>query len=312
MSLFTTSINLTPSFKLINSVFVQEQKNIIIIKPNIKKDFGIKYLSIMKISLNIKKKTLLILAYIFLQIIILSIITVKSGYSYANELTGFNKLFKIFNNNNAAKEKLNQKDEIQLIGISKGGAPLILLKINGGIFEIQLGQDKFNYKLLEIKKSSVIISKNMEKFEIRIGDKPILVNVKNSVFTSNLSSSQKSNNMMTNNEFINLELQNFKKNVSNELAKLDLNNFEKEITNEIINTPGRSDAGRLGFVVPENIMQQPVNKYGLKKGDIILTINNIPIGKIDDIFDLYTNNDIKTYFIEIKRSNSLITVEWYR
>ena len=312
MSLLTTSINLTPSFKLINSVFVQEQKNIIIIKPNIKKDFGIKYLSIMKISLNIKKKTLLILTYIFLQIIILSIITVKSGYSYANELTGFNKLFKIFNNNNATEEKLNQKDEIQLIGISKGGAPLILLKINGGIFEIQLGQDKFNYKLLEIKKSSVIISKNMEKFEMRIGDKPILVNVKNSVFTSNLNSSQKSNNMMTNNELINLELQNFKKNVSNELAKLDLNNFEKEITNEIINTPGRSDAGRLGFIVPENIMQQPVNKYGLKEGDIILTINNIPIGKIDDIFDLYTNNDIKTYFIEIKRSNSLITVEWYR
>ena len=59
-------------------------------------------------------------------------------------------------------------------------------------------------------------------------------------------------------------------------------------------------------------MQQPVNKYGLKEGDIILTINNIPIGEIDDIFDLYTNNDIKTYFIEIKRSNSLITVEWYR
>ena len=54
-------------------------------------------------------------------------------------------------NNNTIKEKLNQKDEIQLIGISKGGAPLILLKINGGIFEIQLGQDKFNYKHLEIK-----------------------------------------------------------------------------------------------------------------------------------------------------------------
>jgi len=35
----------------------------------------------------------------------------------------------------------------------------------------------------------------MEKFEMRIGDKPILVNVKNSVFTSNLNSSQKSNNI---------------------------------------------------------------------------------------------------------------------
>ena len=67
----------------------------------------------MKISLNIKKKTLLILTYIFLHIFIFSIITVKSVYSYANELTGFNKLFKIFNNNNATEEKLNQKDEIR-------------------------------------------------------------------------------------------------------------------------------------------------------------------------------------------------------
>ena len=33
---------------------------------------------------------------------------------------------------------------------------------------------------------------------------------------------------MTNNELINLELQNFKK-MSNELAKLDLNNFEKRL-----------------------------------------------------------------------------------
>ena len=76
--------------------------------------------------------------------------------------------------------------------------------------------------------------------------------------------------------------------------------------------PGRSDAGRLGFVVPEYIMQQSVKNYGLNKGDIILAINNIPIEKINDIYELYTDNNIKTYYIEIKRSNSLIMVEWYK
>ena len=118
--------------------------------------------------------------------------------------------------------------------------------------------------------------------------------------------------MISNNELINLELQNFKENVENKLAKLKLNNFEKEIINEFINSPGRSDAGRLGFVVPEYIMQQSVKNYGLNKGDIILAINNIPIEKINDIYELYTDNNIKTYYIEIKRSNSLLMVEWYK
>ena len=60
----------------------------------------------------------------------------------------------------------------------------------------------------------------------------------------------------------------------------------KEIINEFINLP-RSDAGRLGFIVPEYIMQQSVKNYGLNKGDIILAINNIPIEKINDIITIY-------------------------
>ena len=99
--------------------------------------------------------------------------------------------------------------------------------------------------------------------------------------------------------------------LENKLTKLKLNNFEKEIIDEFINSPGRSDAGRLGFVVPEYIMQQSVKNYGLNKGDIILAINNIPIEKINDIYELYTDNNIKTYYIEIKSSKNSLLVEWY-
>ena len=71
-------------------------------------------------------------------------------------------------------------------------------------------KDKFDYKVLEIKNSSAIISKNNQEFEIEIGEKPILINVKNAVFTSNLNSAQISKNMISNNEMINLELQSLK------------------------------------------------------------------------------------------------------
>ena len=267
----------------------------------------------MKILEYIKKKIeIKIATYIVLNILILSIISIEFSNVYANELKGLNSLFQIFNNKNTDQESLNQKDEIELIGVSRGSIPLILLKINGSIFEIHKDQDKFDYKVLEIKNSSAIISKNNKEFEIEIGEKPLLINVKSAVFTSNLNSTQISKNMISNNELINLELQNFKKNVENKLTKLKLNNFEKEIIDEFINSPGRSDAGRLGFIVPEYIMQQSVKNYGLNKGDIILAINNIPIEKINDIYELYTDNNIKTYYIEIKRSNSLIMVEWYK
>jgi len=306
-------MNFTPSFKFWNSVLVQDQKNINIKKQNIKENFWVVYLINMKILEYIKKKIeIKIATYIVLNILILSIISIEFSNVYANELKGLNSLFQIFNNKNTDQESLNQKDEIELIGISRGSIPLILLKINGSIFEIHKDQDKFDYKVLEIKNSSAIISKNNKEFEIEIGEKPILINVKSAVFTSNLKSTQISKNMISNNEMINLELQNFKKNVENKLTKLKLNNFEKEIIDEFINSPGRSDAGRLGFVVPEYIMQQSVKNYGLNKGDIILAINNIPIEKINDIYELYTDNNIKTYYIEIKRSNSLIMVEWYK
>ena len=306
-------MNFTPSFKFWNSVLVQDQKNINIKKQNIKENFWVVYLINMKILEYIKKKIeIKITTYIVLNILILSIISIEFSNVYANELKGLNSLFQIFNNKNTDQDSLNQKDEIELIGISRGSIPLILLKINGSIFEIHKDQDKFDYKVLEIKNSSAIISKNNKEFEIEIGEKPILINVKSAVFTSNLKSTQISKNMISNNEMINLELQNFKKNVENKLTKLKLNNFEKEIIDEFINSPGRSDAGRLGFVVPEYIMQQSVKNYGLNKGDIILAINNIPIEKINDIYELYTDNNIKTYYIEIKRSNSLIMVEWYK
>ena len=51
------------------------------------------------------------------------------------------------------------------IGISRGSIPLILLKINGSIFEIHKDQDKFDYKVLEIKFSNLFSNPLFANFD---------------------------------------------------------------------------------------------------------------------------------------------------
>ncbi len=50
----------------------------------------------------------------------------------------------------------------------------------------------------------------------------------------------------------------------------------------------------------------------LKKDDVIMTINNIPVGKINDIYNIYKDEDLKQFDLEILRKEKLILVEWYR
>ena len=45
---------------------------------------------------------------------------------------------------------------------------------------------------------------------------------------------------------------------------------------------------------------------------MILTINNIPIGNVNDIYNLYKDETIETYFVEIKRMDKLIMLEWFK
>ena len=154
--------------------------------------------------------------------------------------------------------------------------------------------------------------KNGVDYKLNIGDDILVINVQTSVFTSNLSSEKFSNNLLNNSDIINLELKNFKEDISNKVSLLKLNDFEKDIINQVIQKPGRSNAGRLGLKVPSEIINQPVEKFGLNENDIILSINNTPVTQINDIYNLYKDDKIKTYFIEVKRSDQLIMIEWYK
>ena len=247
----------------------------------------------------------------FFKIIILSIFSLNSLILNANDLSGLNRLIFKFNDLLSSNEDLNNTDSVKLIGISTLNNRLIILEINKSTFEIRVNEEKNGYKLIEIDGSNAIIEKDNKKYNLKLGAKPININVINSVFKSNLKSKNTPNNIINDSIILN-ENNNYQKDLKKQIENINFTKFEKSIVDELVKEIGRSTTGRLGVKIPSKIVGQDVRQLGLKDDDVILTINNIPIGNVNDVYKLYKDDTIKTYYVEIKRDNKLRMIEWYK
>ena len=247
----------------------------------------------------------------FFKIIILSIFSLNSLILNANDLSGLNRLIFKFNDLLSSNEDLNNTDSVKLIGISTLNNRLIILEINKSTFEIRVNEEKNGYKLIEIDGSNAIIEKDNKKYNLKLGAKPININVINSVFKSNLKSKNTPNNIINDSIILN-ENNNYQKDLKKQIENINFTKFERSIVDELVKEIGRSTTGRLGVKIPSKIVGQDVRQLGLKDDDVILTINNIPIGNVNDVYKLYKDDTIKTYYVEIKRDNKLRMIEWYK
>ena len=247
----------------------------------------------------------------FFKIIILSIFSLNSLILNANDLSGLNRLIFKFNDLLSSNEDFNNTDSVKLIGISTFNNRLIILEINKSTFEIRVNEEKKGYKLIEIDGSNAIIEKDNKKYNLKLGAKPININVKNSVFKSNLKSKNTPNNIINDSIILN-ENNNYQKDLKKQIENINFTKFERSIVDELVKEIGRSTTGRLGVKIPSKIVGQDVRQLGLKDDDVILTINNIPIGNVNDVYKLYKDDTIKTYYVEIKRDNKLRMIEWYK
>ena len=244
---------------------------------------------------------------------LLSIINIYSVSSYSEELKGFNKLFLKLKKINVIEDNLISKfDKVKLVGISNIKKTLIIIQINDNIFEIIKEGEKYGYKLLKVEGVSAHILKNNKKYILNLGDEPTNIPVTNQVFTTNLSPKKVIKSITKHQEVINKELKSFLIDAQEQVAEIQFTNFEKKIVNEIIRDSDRTSAGRIGFKIPAKIIGQSVKQFGLKKDDVILTINNIPVGKINEIYNIYKDEDVKQFNLEILRKDKLILIEWYR
>ena len=247
----------------------------------------------------------------FFKIIILSIFSLNSLILNANDLSGLNRLIFKFNDLLSSNEDFNNTDSVKLIGISTLNNRLIILEINKSTFEIRVNEEKKGYKLIEIDGSNAIIEKNNKKYNLKLGAKPINISVENSVFKSNLRSKNTPDNIINDSIILN-ENNNFQKDLKKQIENINFTKFERSIVDELVKEIGRSTTGRLGVKIPSKIVGQDVRQLGLKDDDVILTINNIPIGNVNDVYKLYKDDTIKTYYVEIKRDNKLRMIEWYK
>lgn len=258
-----------------------------------------------------KKEVTLKLFNRMLQIIILSIVSGYSNISLANDLNGFNRLIFKFNDLMSTDKEKQNTDSVKLIGISTLKNSLILLEVNGSVFEININEEKKGYKLIEVDGSNAIIEKNNKQYTLKLGNSPILINVVTAVFKSNLKPKDNFNNF-ENDAIILNENESYQNALIEKISKVEFSNFEKKIVDELVKDIGRSTTGRLGVKIPSFIVGQNVSQFGLRENDVILTINNIPIGNVNDIYNLYKDETIETYFVEIKRMDKLIMLEWFK
>jgi len=302
-------MKLTPAFLLSRLLEQDTIKKIMIYKlflTNINK--LLKTINLINTEFRITKSKVF---STFFKIIILSIFSLNSLILNANDLSGLNRLIFKFNDLLSSNEDFNNTDRVKLIGISTLNNRLIILEINKSTFEIRVNEEKKGYKLIEIDGSNAIIEKNNKNYNLKLGAKPININVKNSVFKSNLKSKNTPDNIINDSIILN-ENNNYQQDLKKQIENINFTKFERRIVDELVREIGRSTTGRLGVKIPSKIVGQDVRQLGLKDDDVILTINNIPIGNVNDVYKLYKDDTIKTYYVEIKRDNKLRMIEWYK
>ncbi len=302
-------MKLTPAFLLSRLLEQDTIKKIMIYKlflTNINK--LLKTINLINTKFRITKSKVF---STFFKIIILSIFSLNSLILNANDLSGLNRLIFKFNDLISSNEDFNNTDRVKLIGISTLNNRLIILEINKSTFEIRVNEEKKGYKLIEIDGSNAIIEKNNKNYNLKLGAKPININVKNSVFKSNLKSKKTPDNIINDSIILN-ENNNYQQDLKKQIENINFTKFERRIVDELVREIGRSTTGRLGVKIPSKIVGQDVRQLGLKDDDVILTINNIPIGNVNDVYKLYKDDTIKTYYVEIKRDNKLRMIEWYK
>ena len=246
-------------------------------------------------------------------LLFLSINNIYSIASFSEELKGFNKLFLKLKKINVIEENsISKFDRVKLIGISSINKTIIVIQINDNPFEIIQGKEKHGYKLLKVDGVSAHILKNNKKYIFNLGGGYINIPVINKVFTTNLSPQNSLKPFSIHQEAITKELNNFINQAQEKITNINFNNFEKKVVNEIVKDAGRTSAGTLGFKIPQTIIGQPVKQFGLKEDDVIMSINNIPVGKINEIYNIYKDEDVNQFNLEILRKDKLILIEWYR
>lgn len=198
------------------------------------------------------------------------------------------------------KQKVQTLSSYTLKGIysttSNGGWIIIENKRNKKSSFISQFEEVDGYILTKLYKKYVIFEKQAKEYKL-----DIQVNNQNVKYEVSRTVNNIDENIVVNNDNVKV-----KRNYLNSY----INNIDKVWNNIAINevkTNGKIDGFKVGRVNKDSVF----GKLGLKKGDIIKSINNNVLGSYADAFKVYNNiNSTKYLNIEILRNNEMMELNY--
>ncbi len=191
----------------------------------------------------------------------------------------------------AASEQNEQPLPFTLVGTITGSQPLALLEFNDKKLYFYTLADKVeNFTIIAIKYNKIRLSHNKQLYTLHLQQRTALVSLPASSLGS---SSEQPANLPVNIHIKRQLLNHIRHNIQQWLNAISL---KLEVTD-----------GRISGYSVESVQNIPLSSaIGLQQGDIIKSINGIPVGQ-SELFAETTNNliNINDIYIKIERNHKL-------
>jgi len=275
----------------------------------------------MNINFNLFFKKIIVILYIYIVVYlantILFLYLPKQTIDYLGG-SSYNIVYNRYNTSFAYKEKVIIKPVVKPKKVIKkaysltdnftikaifanGDFSFVLLNIKGkdDTVTLNINESYNNYKLIEVYPKYIIFTKDGKKYRLNIGknkQKDIVYEVEETV----VEKPDLNDIKVTNSGAI----------VNKNLITKYKKNF-KQIWKEISIVDYKVDKKLQGFKIQRIKKNTPFDKLGLKKGDIIKSINNISLTSYAQAFQIYRKiNSIKNLNIVIMRDNKEIELNY--
>jgi len=187
---------------------------------------------------------------------------------------------------------LNKIDLLAIYSMNNNDGYVVIQEKNKNDTIILSKNEKFkNYKLQDIYKTYVVFVKNKKEYKVSIRDAKEDTKYQEVIKTQTTKTVK------------DISINDDKVTIKRTLINNYIKNFDK-IWQDITLSDIYTEDGLDGFKVTKIKKNTPFAKIGLKKGDIIKSINNIKLKTYNDAFAIYKKiNKLKSLNIEILRNN---------
>jgi C-terminal processing protease CtpA/Prc len=241
-------------------------------------------------------------------VILIFLLVHTAKYTYSNSLENIDQLTSFEPTTNL----ISENSKIILLGITTHQQPQAIFNYNETIQILKLNEFLEELELIEIGNAKVVLqSKERKKIEIYLGEETIQLTL-DKITTTNTNLSAVSKNTLNTPSKEIPEFQQANEQVNKFITNAEISTFETKIIEELTQEPGLSNAGRVGWIMPDSILGHPIEKIHLQPGDLVLNVNGIPVNQLKKIYEMYKDNSIKKISIELKRDDSLIMIDIVR